>query len=496
MVTDNQVRRLFRMLQTEKTLAAAAAKSNMDEKTARRYKRLRMLPSEAAKPHSWRTRTDPFESVWEKVRSMLSINPGLQGKVIFQYLQREDPGQFADGQIRTLQRRIKVWRATEGPSREIIFPQEHYPGDLAESDFTNMNNLGISIAGIQFNHLCYHFVLTYSNWETATICFSESFESLSEGIQNALWELGGVPNKHLTDCLSTAVNKSGNPEKFTSRYAALLRYYAVEGRRTNPASPNENGDAELRNRRFKEAVDQSLMLRGSRDFESREEYACFLRDLLDQLNSGRRERFEEELKILGRLPMKRLESCKRLDNVKVRRSSTINVNHNIYSVNSRLIGEHVNIRLYVEHLEVWYGQKKVETLPRQRGENNHCINYRHVIDRLIRKPGAFANYKWREDMFPTIRFRMAYDSLLKAHAASVASKEYLKILELAARGSESAVDGALRIMIDEDMKIEFATVEDLYESEMTMSSVKDVSIPRPDLAVYDELRQYEMAGVQ
>jgi len=496
MVTDNQVRRLFRMLQTEKTLAAAAAKSNMDEKTARRYKRLRMLPSEVAKPHSWRTRTDPFESVWERVRSMLSINPGLQGKVIFQYLQREDPGQFADGQLRTLQRRIKIWRATEGPSREVIFPQEHYPGDLSESDFTSMNKLGITIAGIQFNHLCYHLVLTYSNWETVTICFSESFESLSEGIQNALWELGGVPKTHLTDRLSTAVNKSRNPEKFTSRYGALLRYYELKGRRTNPASPNENGDIELRNRRFKEAVDQSLMLRGSRDFESREEYAIFLRELLNQLNSGRRKRFEEELKKLGRLPMKRLEACNRLENVKVRGSSTIRVNHNTYSVNSRLIGEHVNIRLYVEHLEVWYGQKKVESIPRLLGEDKHYINYRHVIDRLVRKPGAFANYKWREDMFPTIRFRMAYDSLMNAHATSVAAKEYLTILKLAARKSESAVDEVLRIMIDQDMKIEFATVEDLYASEMTMPSAKDISIPRPDLAVYDELRQCEMAGVQ
>jgi hypothetical protein len=496
MVKDKQVRRLFEMLQTGKTLASSAAKVDMDEKTARKYKRLRMLPSEVAKPHTWRTRQDPFDSVWENVRSMLNLNYGLHGKTIFHYLQREYPGQFSDGQLRTLQRKIKIWRATEGPGREVFFPQEHYPGALGASDYTNMNKLGITIAGVQFDHLFYHFVLTYSNWETGTICFSENFESLSEGSQNALWELGGVPQGHLTDRLSTAVNKSGNPEKFTDRYAALLRHYKMNGRRTNPASPNENGDIEERNHRFKEAVDQSLMLRGSRDFSTREEYAFFLRELLDQLNSGRRKRFEEELKKLGRLPMKCLESCNRLDKVKVRSSSTIRVNHNTYSVNSRLIDEHVNIRLYVEHLEVWYGQKKVETIPRLLGENKHCINYRHVIDWLVRKPGAFANYKWREDMFPTVRFRMAYDSLMKAHATSVAAKKYLKILKLAARKSESAVDEALRIMIDAGMKIEVETVEDLYESAMAMPSVKEVVIPQPDLSVYDELCQYAMAGVE
>lgn len=484
------------MLQTGKTLVSAAAITDMDVKTARKYKRLRMLPSEVEKPHTWRTRQDPFDSVWGNVCSMLSLNYGLYGKTIFHYLQRKYPGQFADGQLRTLQRKIKIWRATEGPGREVFFPQEHYPGALGASDFTSMNKLGITIAGVQFDHLFYHFVLTYSNWETGTICFSENFESLSEGIQNALWELGGVPKEHLTDRLSTAVNKSGNPEKFTDRYSALLRHYKLDGRRTNPASPNENGDVEQSNNRFKEAVDQSLMLRGSRDFSTREEYALFLRELLDQLNSGRRKRFEEELKKLGRLPMKRLESCNRLDKIKVRGSSTIRVNHNTYSVNSRLIDEHVNIRLYVEHLEVWYGQKKVETIPRLLGENKHYINYRHVIDSLVRKPGAFANYKWRADMFPTIRFRMAYDSLMEAHATSVAAKNYLKILKLAARKSESAVDGALRIMIDAGTKIEFETVEDLYESVMTMPSVKDVTIPRPNLIQYDALCMFQMAGIQ
>ena len=496
MVTDNQVRRLFRLLNTEETLSVAAAKAGMDVKTARRYKQKRKLPSEMKMKHPWRNRPDPFVEDWERIRTMLSINPGLQSKTIFQFLQRQDPGKYADGQLRTLQRRIKEWRATEGPPREVFFPQKHYPGNLAESDFTWMNDLHITIAGRHFKHLFYHFVLTYSNWETGTICFSESFESLSEGFQNAVWMLGGVPEMHLTDRLTAAVRKSDNPEKFTDRYAALLRHYKVKGRRTNPDSPNENGDVEQRNNRFKIAVDQSLMIRGSRDFADRKEYNNFLVDLLDQLNSGRRERFAEEMKVLGRLPKNKVESCKRLANVKVRRSSTIHIAHNTYSVNSRLIGEHVNIRLYAEHLEVWYAQKKVDHMPRLRGESNHSINYRHVIDWLVRKPGAFENYKWREDMFPTIRFRMAYDGLKQNHVLSVAAKEYLRILELAAKESESGVDKALRILIDSGDEIGFTTVKNLLESEMAVPPVTDVSIPDVKLTIYDELLKYSMAVAQ
>ena len=484
------------MLNTEKTLSVASAKAGMDVKTARRYKQKRKLPSELKVQHTWQNRPDPFANIWQKVRSMLGINPGLQAKTIFEHLQRQAPGTYADGQLRTLQRRIKVWRATEGLPREVFFPQKHYPGNLAESDFTYMNDLHITIAGRHFKHLFYHFVLTYSNWETGTICFSESFESLSEGFQNAIWMLGGVPEVHLTDRLTAAVRKADNPEMFTDRYGALLRHYKVKGRRTNPSSPNENGDVEQRNNRFKMAVAQSLMIRGSRDFADRKEYSCFLMDLLDQLNSGRRERFAEEMKVLGRLPMKRIESCKRLKNVKVRRSSTIRIAHNTYSVNSRLIGEHVNIRLYVEHLEVWYGQKKVDHMPRLRGESNHSINYRHVIDWLVRKPGAFENYKWRKDMFPTTYFRMAYDSLKQSHVLSAAAKEYLKILELAAKDSESGVDKALRVLVNRGKSIEFTAVKELLDSDMAIPPVTDVTIPDVRLASYDSLLSYEMAVVQ
>lgn len=485
MITDRQMRRLMELLGKGKSLAAAAAKADMDEKTARKYRDLGELPSEIKVDHTWRTRENPFSDVWEEVKDKLEINPGLEAKTLFEDLQRRYPGRFADGQLRTLQRRVKIWRALEGPPKEVFFPQEHHPGELCQSDFTHMSSLDVTIQGQRFDHLIYHFVLTYSNWETGTICFSESFESLSEGLQNALWELGSVPKMHRTDRLSAAVKKPGNPEEFTQRYKALLNHYNLQGHKTQPASPNENGDVEQRHYRLKKALDQSLMLRGSRDFSSREEYAGFLGQLYSQLNAGRRDRFKEELEVLRRLPPRRLDSCKRLK-VRVGPSSTIRVNHNVYSVHSRLIREIIEVRLSMDHLGIWYAQQRIETIPRLRGEGKHHIQYRHIIDWLVRKPGAFENYRYRDALFPTHRFRMAYDWLTERRP-SKAVKDYLGILHLAARRNEAMVDYALRTMIDEDQPITIEAVESIMDSLEQIPSPAEVSIDKVDLGVYDAL---------
>jgi len=400
MVTDRQVKRLMKLLKRERSLAVAAAKADMDEKTARKYRRLGKLPSEVKVEHSWRTREDLFADVWQEVKGKLEINPALEAKTLFEDLQRRYPGRFADGQLRTLQRRVKRWRALQGPPKEVFFAQVHKPGELCQSDFTSMNSLGVTIQGQPFDHLVYHFVLSYSNWETGSICFSESFESLSEGLQRALWELGGVPTVHRTDRLSTAVQKPEHPDEFTQRYRALLNHYGLHGDKTQAASPHEIGDVEQRHYRFKRALQQALMLRGSRDFSSRQEYAGFLRKLFSQLNAGRRDRLAEELKVLRRLPDRRLESCKRLW-VKVGSGSTIRVHNNVYSVHSRLIGERVELRLYAEEVELWYAQRRVESIARLRGEGKHRIQYRHIIDWLVRKPGAFHNYRYRQDLQKT-----------------------------------------------------------------------------------------------
>ena len=491
MVTDQQVRRLFKLNQVEKYFGIAAMKAGMDEKTARKYRGTGKLPSELKQGHTWRTREDPFEDVWNDIKSMLECNPGLEAKTIFEYLQRRCPGEFADGQLRTLQRRIKIWRAVEGPSKEVFFSQIHRPGELGQSDFTHMNKLGVTISGVPFDHMIYHFVLTYSNWEAGTICFSESFESLSQGLQNALWELGGVPEKHRTDCLTTAVNKADHPEEFTRRYQDLVDHYGTTACKTNPNSPNENGDVEQRNYRFKKAVDQALLLRGNRNFDDRTSYEEFLHKLFMQLNAGRNKRFMEEQAVLHRLPKRRIDSCKRLE-MKVGPSSTIRANHNVYSVESRLIGENIQVRLYMERLEIWYAQKKIDILPRLRGEGKHKINYRHIIDSLIRKPGAFENYRYRDAMFPTSRFRIAYDSLKKRYTQRSAAKRYLNILNMAAKESEIAVDNALRVLIDKSMDICKEQVEILMQSGESVFTATDIDIPAIDLTCYDQLLQGEI----
>ncbi len=486
MVTDQQVRRLFKLTQTEKNFGIAAMKAGMDEKTARKYRRLGKLPSDLKQQHTWRTREDPFEDVWHEIKSILEINPGLEAKTIFEDFQRRNPGRFADGQLRTLQRRIKVWRASEGPPKEVFFTQLHNSGELAQSDFTHMSKLGVTIGRQPFDHLIYHFVLTYSNWETGTICFSESFESLSQGLQNALWELGGVPEKHRTDRLTTAVNKSGHLEEFTRSYQDLLDHYGIKGCKTNPGSPHENGDVEQSHYRFKKAVGQALLLRGYRDFNDRNEYEQFLCKLFKQLNAGRSKRFLHEQEVLHRLPMRRIESCKK-ETLKVGPSCTIRVNHNVYSVDSRLIRERIQVRLYIDRLEIWFGQKKVDTLPRLRGEGKHAINYRHIIDSLVRKPGAFENYRYRNELFPTSRFRIAYDNLKKRHAHSIAVKQYLNILYLAAHESETGVDDALRSLIDQGMEISYELIEKLVLSNEPIPMVTEILISPVDLTCYDQL---------
>lgn len=485
MVTNQQVRRLFSFMQADTTLTLAAAKAGMDEKTARKYLRLGKLPTQTKKEHTWRTREDPFKDVWEELRAKLEVNPGLEAKTLFQDLQRRYPDRFQDGQLRTLQRRLKRWRALEGPPKEVFFPQEHRPGELCESDFTHMNALCVTVCGQRFEHLIYHFVLTYSNWETGMICFSESFESLSAGLQRALWELGGIPKAHRTDRLSAAVHKDLNPDVFTERYSALLRHYGLQGQKTQAASPHENGDVEQRHYRFKRALDQALMLRGSRDFEDRAGYEAFLGKLFTQLNAGRADRLQEERAVLSSLPSQHLDTAKRL-RVKVRCSSTICVAKNVYSVDSRLVGEIVEVRLYAEHLEIFYAQQQVDTLPRLRGEGRQRIEYRHVIDWLVRKPGAFEHYRYRQDLFPTHRFRVAYDQL-KGRLNGRSSKEYLRILLAAARENEAAVDEALRQLIETGQAISAERVEERIATGTELSQPREIVIDEVELQDYDAL---------
>jgi len=386
-----------------------------------------------------------------------------------------------------LQRRIKNWRATDGPAKEVFFAQQHKPGELCQSDFTHCRELGITIAGEAFPHLIYHFVLSYSNWETGSVCYSESFESLSEGLQKALWELGGVPREHRSDRMSAAVNNLTDQKEFTRSYESLLAYYGLEGQKIQAGRANENGDVEQRHYRFKQAAAQALMMRGSREFASVADYEEFLRKLFARLNAGRRERLAEEMHMLRPLPERRLDTTRRMK-VRVSPGSLIPVHRNTYSVHSRLIGELVEVRMKADTVEVWYGDRKVEELPRLRGRGKHRVEYRHIIDWLVRKPGAFEHYRYRDELFPTSWFRMSYDALRQQWGPRRGAKQYVQILALAARRGESKVEEALRALLKESPeRLNAAAVVAMLDDGAPRAPITAVEVEPVSLAVFDEL---------
>ena len=487
MVTDRQVRRLLKMKNKHQHLYQAADAAGISSKTASKYLKRGKFPSQCRVEHTWPTRKDPFVDDWSFVEKMMEDTQAtLEAKTIFEYLQRADPGKYHNGQLRTLQRRIKAWKALYGPPKEIFFSQHYYPGQWACSDFTCMNELNITIAQQPFEHLFYHFVLCYSNWQAGRICFSESFESLSLGIQDALWKLGGVPFYHRTDNLTSAVHKVGHPDIFTDKYRGLASHYGFASSKTNPASPHENGDVERSNGLFKNAVDQSLIIRGSRDFETLEQYEKFLQKIIDRMNQNCHKRFAEEIEVLKGLPNLRYDDYE-TKTCKVSRGGTIRLLHNTYSAHSRLVGETVKVRVYADKLEIWYAQRHIETLPRLHGENGHYINYRHHIDMLVRKPGAFENYCYKDDLFPTSLFRIAYDILRDAYSIRQANKEYLKILELAAKEDESLVNEALRLQINIEDEISFEKVKQFVDSKQKPPEPTAVHIEPVDINDYDML---------
>jgi transposase len=464
------------------TLERAALKSAMSEKTARRYRE--GAPRKGALPRrAYRTRVDPFEAVWAEVEALLEAAPGLEAKTIFERLQERPEVSFTEGQLRTLQRKIRRWRAVRGPQKEVMFPQQHRPGEYGQSDFTSMNDLGITIGGEPFEHLLYHFVLPYSRWETGMVCFSESYESLIAGFQRAVGELGRVPRKHRTDNLSAATHdlKDGR-RAFNERYLGAMAHYGVEADRNTPGRAHENGSVEQAHHRFKRAVEQALLLRGTRDFAERASYEAFLREIFAGRNK-RRTALGDDLREMNELPPMRIEDFRR-ERVRVTRFSTIRAAENTYSVSSRLIGEEVELRLHAESIEVWHAEEQVAIIERQRGRGNVAIDYRHVIWSLVRKPGAFARYKYREALFPTLTFRRAYDALLERRG-SAADLEYVRILHLAASTSEAAVEAALEELLERGQLHDYAQVRTAATPEPV--EVPQCSIEPPDLRTYDAI---------
>jgi transposase len=464
----------------------AAARADVCERTARKYEQVGKLPSQIKKPRTHRTRDNPFVDDWSWVEAQIRDDPALQTKTLFALLCAAFPGRYREGQLRTLQRHVQAWRIRHGPGREIMFPQVHVPGRMAQSDFTSMNALGVSLAGMPFAHLVYHLVLTYSNVEAARVCFSESFEALSEGLEHCLWQIGGVPEWHRTDNLTAAVrdlDRDGRHE-FTQNYRALLAHYGMQPSANTAGQAHQNGDVEQSHFRFKQAVDQALRVRGSRDFADRGSYERFLTELVRQRNLTRSVRFAADWMALRPLPAVPLDFTRELT-VLVSRFSLVRVLLNHYSVPSRLIGATLKVRVRSETLELYHGPVPVLTLPRLSGRNRHRIDYRHLIWSLVRKPGAFANYCYREELFPTTTFRRAYDELLAA-TPTKADAEYLRLLHLAASTSEAEVELAITLLLDSGRTPSFDAVRELAGSSKPARAPAIVKTTI-DLSDYDTL---------
>lgn len=486
MTTDQQVRLFMSLIKKGLPLCAAAAKAGLSEPTARKYRRAGKLPSEMRAAHTWRTRPDPFEEVWPEVQALLEQDGGLQARTVFEELARRYPGRFQPGQLRTLQRRFRDWRALRGEDREVYFAQRHRPGEQSQSDFTDMSALGVTIAGEPFAHLLYHFVLTCSNWESVSLCYTETFEALCEGLQRALWRLGGVPEEHRTDNLSAATHelKRSRGRGFTERYRELLEHYGLRPSKNSPGRAHENGDVESSHGALKNVVDQRLRLRGSRDFDGVEGYWEFIEALVEERNVGREPALAEERAVLRPLPVRMLPAYRDVE-VSVKRWGTIRVAGKPYSLPSRLIGHRVQVRLYANYLEVRYRGEVVARPERVRGESLKGIDYRHLVHSLVRKPGAFRRYVYREALFPTLSFRRAYDALAE-RSEKWADLEYVRILHLAAMTMQCEVEAALTALLDAGAVPEYEVVKARVQPAEPLSA-PEVHVTLPDLRAYDTL---------
>ena len=493
MVTDRQVKRYRHWRTKGKTAEEAAARAGMTAKTARSWE-VGPLPSHSnhRKPHDWRTRKDPFEEVWEtQILPLLKRDEdaGLQATTILEDLKAKRPGQDWDRHLRTLQRRVRVWRAQEGPPKEVIFPQDHPPGEEAAYDFTHCEELKVSILGVEFPHMIFECILSFSGHRFVQLAFGETYEALSCGLQDAMWDMGGVPERVRHDNLSAATHnlKALEPHrKLTARYQALVSHYRVDSSRINPGKSNENGVVEKGHDVLKTALDQALRLRGTRDFDSVDAYWSFVLSVKDRLNARCAARWVLERDCLRPLPTTRIPDYTVVKTT-VRRWSCIRVANNTYSVPSRLIGEEVAVRVHPDSVEVFYRDKLVDCYPRLRGDGKHRIDFRHIIDSLVRKPGAFANYRYREELFPTLVFRRAYDALVRLRGER-AHIDYLQILHLAAHHSQIDVETALELLIGAD-SFGFPDVEALVKPRDAAAPTVVVAIlpQTPSLVYFDEL---------
>ena len=494
MITNQQYRRLMNEYAKTGNVTISALKADVDRQTARKYLQAAQGPQQLQAQHTWRTRSDPLEKVWPEVSAMLRDAPELEARTLFDYFLGRPGSGLEPRHLRTFFRRVRHWRATEGPEREVFFAQEHPPGALLQLDWTHARELGVTIQGEPLDHLFCHCVLPYSNWEWATRCLSESFLSLVAGLQAALAQLGKCPLHLVTDNSSAATHElealPGRPRGYNSDYLELCTHYDLTPLTINVACPHEQGDVESGNRHWKRRLEQHLLLRGSRDFASVEAYDRFVVEVLRAANAPRHPRLAEELACMRALPATRLAEYREYAPV-VSSQSLIRVQRHTYSVPSRLIGHTLRVELYEAELKVFLGREYLFTVPRVRGQRGHGVDFRHVIGPLLRKPGAFLQYRHREALYPSPTFRAGYDRLVADHGERPGVIEYLQVLKLAAEETVERVEPVLQAHLLRAGKWRASHLRDQVAP--PERKVVELAALTPALEVYDTLLGKEVA---
>jgi len=452
-----------------KTQSQAAVTANLkDRRTVAKYQRSGRLPSEMKRVRTYRTREDPFAADWAFVVEKLTAAPELEAKALFEWLCKERPGRYQAGQMRTFQRRVRVWRG-EHKAQVATLDQVRVAGEMMQMDGTWMSSLEVTIGGVAFPHLLIHCVLPYSNWSWGRVAQSESLAALTMGLESALTELGHVPERVQTDNSSAATRRLGADEAdegtgrtMTDGWTAVCEQHGIKPQATHVGNPNENGDVESANGALKRSVKQALLLRGSRDFETIGAYETFLQGVMRQRNRTRQARLNEEMAVMK--PFVPTAVTRRVVKVKVNSASLIRVLRKPYSMPTSLIGRTVTVQIGEWQLDVFYAGKHIETLPRLGENERFYVNYRHVIGSLLRKPGGFRRYRYRTALFPRLVFQRAWEQLDKWHTPHRADVTYLSILNLAATVSEEEVAVALELLLESGERFNRETVELLLKT--------------------------------
>jgi hypothetical protein len=488
-ITDQQVKR-YKELRNTLPQEAAAAKVGISVRTARRIEHAAVLPSQQPR-RSWRTRPDPLEGLWEReILPKLRAAPGLTATTIYEDLQRRLPEAVPANILRTLQRRIRQWRALEGAEKEIFFAQAHEPGRLGLSDFTDASELEIRIGGALFPHRLYQFALAYSGWRHGEVIIGgESWIALSMGLQNALWALGGVPHQHRTDSLSAAFNNLAEAEELTRRYEALCERYHMRASRNNRGASHENGSIEARQGTLKHAIDQALLLRGSRDFAELMDYRRFVAEIVTRLNQRTLKALAIERACLQPLPESRTQDYEEYD-ARVTRNALISAKGAAYSVPSRLIGHRLKVRVYEERVEGYLGAQRVFEAPRLRRTKETPspahVDFRHVLPALKRKPNALIRWRLRDALFPRSEYARTWQHLIERLPEAKAARTMIALLEMAAgEGCEAQLAKELDALLERRELPDVQMLKSMFSTHVPM--IPTVTITLPTLGYYDTL---------